>query len=159
MRRSTHTHTHTQIIKQIMTKFFGRKKSWRVSVFLFQYITPNLNQNRQSSDNKNIRLLTDAMFLILLLIIMFHITVSCKIRNDYAILNHKLTWIFNFECFTNLIFVDPCIIVQFIKKSNNMQKVSKFYYSILNEVQHVSGDTPPIIRSLKLHRQPLVIRT
>jgi hypothetical protein len=27
------------------------------------------------------------------------------------------------------------------------------------EAQHVSGDTPPIIRSLKLHRQPLVFHT
>ena len=27
----------------------------------------------------------------------------------------------------------------------------------LYEVQHVSGDTPPIIRSLKLHWQPLVL--
>jgi len=30
---------------------------------------------------------------------------------------------------------------------------------ILNEGQHVLGDTPPIIRSLKLHRQPLVLHT
>jgi len=30
---------------------------------------------------------------------------------------------------------------------------------ILNEAQHVSGDTPPIIRSLKLHKQPLVLHT
>jgi len=29
----------------------------------------------------------------------------------------------------------------------------------LYEAQHVSDDTPPIIRSLKLHRQPLVSRT
>jgi hypothetical protein len=28
---------------------------------------------------------------------------------------------------------------------------------ILNEAQHVSGDTQPIIRSLKLHNQPLVL--
>jgi hypothetical protein len=27
----------------------------------------------------------------------------------------------------------------------------------LSEAQHVSGDTPPIIRSLKLHKQPLVL--
>jgi len=32
-------------------------------------------------------------------------------------------------------------------------------FLILNEVQHVSGDTPPIIRSLKLHKQPLVLHT
>jgi hypothetical protein len=30
---------------------------------------------------------------------------------------------------------------------------------ILNEAQHVLGDTPPIIRSLKLHKQPLVLHT
>jgi len=30
---------------------------------------------------------------------------------------------------------------------------------ILNDAQHVSGNTPPIIRSLKLHRQPLVLHT
>jgi len=29
----------------------------------------------------------------------------------------------------------------------------------LHEDQHVSGDTPPIIRSLKLHWQPLVFHT
>jgi hypothetical protein len=28
---------------------------------------------------------------------------------------------------------------------------------ILNVVQHVSGDTPPIIKSLKLHKQPLLL--
>jgi hypothetical protein len=30
---------------------------------------------------------------------------------------------------------------------------------VLNEAQRVSGDTPPIIRSLKLHKQPLVLYT
>jgi len=34
------------------------------------------------------------------------------------------------------------------KKCNN---VSKFIIPYLYESQHVSGDTPPIIRSLKLH--------
>jgi len=29
----------------------------------------------------------------------------------------------------------------------------------LYEARHVSGDTPPIIRSLKLHWQPLVFQT
>jgi hypothetical protein len=28
-----------------------------------------------------------------------------------------------------------------------------------NEAQHVLGDTPPIIRGLKLHKQPLVLHT
>jgi hypothetical protein len=30
-------------------------------------------------------------------------------------------------------------------------------FLILNEAQPVSGDTPPIIWSLKLHKQPLVL--
>jgi len=30
-------------------------------------------------------------------------------------------------------------------------------FLILNEAQHVLGDTPPIIRSLKVHKQPLVL--
>ena len=34
-----------------------------------------------------------------------------------------------------------------------------FIISYLYEAQHVSGDTPPIIRSLKLHWQPLVFHT
>jgi hypothetical protein len=35
--------------------------------------------------------------------------------------------------------------------------VSKFFIvSYLYEAQHVLGDTPPIIRNLKLHWQPLV---
>ena len=34
-----------------------------------------------------------------------------------------------------------------------------FIIPYLYEAQHVSGDTPPIIRSLKLHRQPLVFHT
>jgi hypothetical protein len=34
-----------------------------------------------------------------------------------------------------------------------------FIIPYLYEAQHVSGDTPSIIRSLKLHWQPLVFRT
>jgi len=34
-----------------------------------------------------------------------------------------------------------------------------FVIPYLYEAQHVSGDTPPIIRSLKLHWQPLVFHT
>jgi len=37
-----------------------------------------------------------------------------------------------------------------------MQKCIKILlFLLLNEAQHVSGDTPPIIRSLKLQKQPL----
>ena len=43
------------------------------------------------------------------------------------------------------------------KKSNKMQQsIKNFIIPYLYEAQHVSGDTPPIIRSLKLHWQPLV---
>jgi len=40
------------------------------------------------------------------------------------------------------------------EKSNKMQQCIKIL--LFHEAQHVSGDTPPIIRSLKLHWQPLV---
>jgi len=40
-----------------------------------------------------------------------------------------------------------------------MPTVYQSFISYLYEAQHVSGDTPPIIRSLKLHRQPLVLHT
>ena len=46
------------------------------------------------------------------------------------------------------------------EKSNKIQQCTRILlFLILNEAQHVSGDTPPIIRSLKLHRQPLVFHT
>jgi hypothetical protein len=34
-----------------------------------------------------------------------------------------------------------------------------FIIPYLYEAQHVSGETPPIIRSLKLHGQPLIFHT
>jgi len=41
-----------------------------------------------------------------------------------------------------------------------MQQCIRFLlFLILNEAQHVSGDTPHIIRSLKLYKQPLVLHT
>jgi hypothetical protein len=41
-----------------------------------------------------------------------------------------------------------------------MQRVSKFVIiQYLYDAQHVSGDTPPIIRSLKLHWQSLIFHT
>jgi hypothetical protein len=46
------------------------------------------------------------------------------------------------------------------EKSNKMQQCIKiFIIPYLCEAQHVSGDTPPIIRGLKLHWQPLVFHT
>ena len=40
-----------------------------------------------------------------------------------------------------------------------MQKYKNFIIPYLYEAQYVSGDTPPIIKSLKLHWQPLVFYT
>ena len=46
------------------------------------------------------------------------------------------------------------------EKPNKIQQCIKMLlFILLNEAQHVSGDTPPIIRSLKLHKQPLVLHT
>jgi len=57
-------------------------------------------------------------------------------------------------------FVDPCITVQFMQKNpTRCNSLSKFIIPYLYEAQHVSGDTPPIIRSLKLHSHPLVLHT
>jgi len=39
------------------------------------------------------------------------------------------------------------------------QCIKILLFLILNEAQHVSGDTPPFIRSLKLHKQPLDLHT
>jgi hypothetical protein len=44
------------------------------------------------------------------------------------------------------------------RKSNNMQQFFKIFIVIyLSEAHRVSGDTSPIIRNLKLHKQPLVL--
>ena len=57
-------------------------------------------------------------------------------------------------------FVDPCIIARFIKKIQQDAKMyQNFIIPYLSGAQHVSGDTPPIIRSLKPHWQPLVFHT
>jgi hypothetical protein len=56
-----------------------------------------------------------------------------------------------------LMFVNPCIIVQFIRKiQQDATKYQNVIIPYLYEAQHISGNTPPIIRSLKLHWQPLV---
>ena len=43
--------------------------------------------------------------------------------------------------------------------SQHATMYKNFIIPYLYEAQHVSGDTPPIIRSLKLHYQPLVFHT
>ena len=60
----------------------------------------------------------------------------------------------------NLTFVDLCVFVQFIIKSTNkMQQFSEFFTRRLFVTQHVSGVVPPIIRSIQLHPQSLVLHT
>jgi len=57
-------------------------------------------------------------------------------------------------------FEDPCIIVKFIQKTQQYATIyQNFIIPYLYEAQHVSEDKPPIIRSLKLHWQPLVFHT
>jgi hypothetical protein len=46
-----------------------------------------------------------------------------------------------------------------IKKNQQNATMYQNFISYLYEAQHVSGDTPPIIRSLKLLQQPLVLHT
>jgi hypothetical protein len=59
-----------------------------------------------------------------------------------------------------LMSMGPCIIVQFIKKnSTRCSSASHFIIPYLYEAQHVSGDTSPIIRSLKLHWHILCLTT
>jgi len=78
------------------------------------------------------------------------IAVWCRVQNDDKSSDRQEL---------NLTLVDACIIVQFIKKKTNkmQQCVHIFIIPYLYEAQHVSGNTPPIIRSLKLHWQPLVL--
>ena len=45
----------------------------------------------------------------------------------------------------------------FMRFTKKMQQRTKIFISYLYKAQHVSGDTSPIIRSLKLHYQPLVL--
>jgi hypothetical protein len=51
-----------------------------------------------------------------------------------------------------LMFVDPYIVFKFIKKiQQDATMYQTFIIPYLYEAQHVSGDTPPIMRNLKLH--------
>jgi hypothetical protein len=85
----------------------------------------------------------------------------CNKKNNLIIHTWKVVVrLVSGRCKAQYVHVDPCIIVQFIKKSNKMQHCTKrFIIPYLYKAQHVSGDTPPIIRSLKLQWQPLVFHT
>ena len=81
---------------------------------------------------------------------------TLRIRNTYSFFTATIVerTSLNVTLYSKQIF-------QFIKKNptrcKNVLKV--FIIPYLYEAQHVSGDTPPIIRSLKLHWQPLVFHT
>jgi hypothetical protein len=46
------------------------------------------------------------------------------------------------------------LVCSYSENSNKMQQNIKILlFFVLNEAQHVSGDKPPITRSLKLHKQ------
>jgi hypothetical protein len=50
--------------------------------------------------------------------------------------------------------------ISYSENPNKMQQYIKILlFLILNKAQQVSGDTPPIIKSLKLHKQPLALHT
>jgi hypothetical protein len=53
----------------------------------------------------------------------------------------------------------PCKLIDKEKIRQDATMYQNFIIPYLYEAQHVSGDTPPIIRSLKLHWQPLVFHT
>ena len=87
-------------------------------------------------------------------VISFQISLSTEMQN----FTFRQTATEHFLIFIVFMFVDPCIIAQFIKKKKIQQDATVYqsFISYLCEAQHVSGDTPPIIRSLKLYWQPLV---
>ena len=81
-----------------------------------------------------------------------------QLEVDYSFSMDKYNCMVEIFGVVNLTFVDPCIVVQFIQKNpTKCNSVSKFIIPYLYEAQHVLGDTPPVIRSLKLHQQPLVL--
>jgi hypothetical protein len=49
--------------------------------------------------------------------------------------------------------------ISYRKIQQDAKMYQNFIIPYLYEAQHISGDTPPIIRSLKLHWQPLVFHT
>jgi hypothetical protein len=70
---------------------------------------------------------------------------------------HEHVSMLRYTYIVSLTFVNPCIMVQFIKKNpTRCNSIWNFIIPYWYEAQYVSGDILPIIRSLKLHWQPLV---
>jgi hypothetical protein len=56
--------------------------------------------------------------------------------------------------------VDPASwYISYRKTQQGATVYQTFIFPYLYEAQHVSGDTPPIIKNLKLHKQLLVLHT
>jgi len=49
------------------------------------------------------------------------------------------------------------VLILTMKNPTRCNSIKIFLFLILNDAQHVSDDTPPVIRSLKLHKQPLIL--
>ena len=79
-------------------------------------------------------------------------------KRQFHILNnllvhHSIFW--NATEYTD--YASNLFLQRTLKKMQQCIKILLFL--VLNEAQHVSGDTPPIIRSLKLQKQPLDLHT
>ena len=72
-------------------------------------------------------------------------------------------YVCNVQLVQFIIQTDKCTTYILTIHKEKIQQDATAYQNIiipyLYEAQHVSGDTPPIIRSLKLHWQPVVFHT
>jgi len=58
---------------------------------------------------------------------------------------------------SRLTLADPCIIIQFKQINQPDATILQVHYLAFCFVEHISGASTPIIRSLHLHKQPLVL--
>jgi hypothetical protein len=86
---------------------------------------------------------------------------TCYPQQGYSILMSFFLQKAIVSDFSTMTFLDPCIIIQFMKKKIQQDATiyQNFIISHTYQAQHVSGEPPPIIRSLKQHWQPLVLHT
>jgi hypothetical protein len=90
-----------------------------------------------------------------------------NLRLSVAVVNEsvKYDFLLKYERNKKQNYIGYKIVIKFkyfsySEKPNKVQHCIKMLlFLILNEAQHVSGNTPPIITSLKLHKQLLVLHT
>ena len=81
-----------------------------------------------------------------------------RFSSEFEVTLHTKATLKSVDCLTCTYDVRENFSSEFIEKNpTRYNRLSKFIIPYLYEAQHVSGDTPPIIRSLKLHWQPLVL--